>query len=116
MNESARRDVTVLQEMLAGKWTLRVLRALESGPAGFADAREAVGGAPEKSLARRLRELRCRGFVRREHVPTSQPRPRYRLTGGIGAWSPRCGPSNATSNASTVPTPGTTAATAGWRP
>jgi DNA-binding HxlR family transcriptional regulator len=74
------RDLADLQTMLSGKWAVSVLRALEAGPAGFGDLREAVGGAPEKSLARRLNELRCHGLVRREHAPTSPPRPRYRLT------------------------------------
>lgn len=63
------------------KWALHVLRGLADGPAGFGDHRERFGGAPEKSLARRLRELRCRGLVVREYEPASPQTARYRLTG-----------------------------------
>lgn len=77
-----RRRLTDLHETLSGKWALHVLRALADGPAGFGAVREAAGGAPEKSVARRLRDLRCRGLVVAERVPASPPRRRYRLTEG----------------------------------
>ncbi|QLG26667.1 helix-turn-helix transcriptional regulator [Halorarum halophilum] len=69
-----------LHGTLSGKWALHVLRGLADGPVGFGDLRERVGGAPEKSLARRLRELRCRGLLVREYEPASPPMARYRLT------------------------------------
>lgn len=75
-----RRRLADLHDTLSGKWALHVLRALADGPAGFGAVREAAGDAPEKSIARRLRELRCRGLVVAEHVPASPPRRRYRLT------------------------------------
>ena len=68
-----------LHDAVSGKWALHVLRALADGPAGFGALAEATG-APEKSLARRLRELRCRGLIAAEYVPDSPPRRRYRLT------------------------------------
>ena len=74
-----RRRLDDVHDALSGKWTPHVLRALANGPAGFGRLREATG-APEKSLARRLRDLRCRGLVAAEHVPDSPPRRRYRLT------------------------------------
>ncbi|WP_435130204.1 winged helix-turn-helix transcriptional regulator [Halobaculum sp. D14] len=75
-----RDSLTALHGTLSGKYALHVVRALADGPARFGDLREAVGDAPEKTLSRRLRELQCRDFIRRDLVPSSPPSAEYRLT------------------------------------
>lgn len=69
-----------LHEVIGGKWTLHVLRALEAGEYGFNDLQRELDGVTAKTLSRRLRELRCRGFVEKEVLATSPPATRYRLT------------------------------------
>ncbi|WP_284014100.1 winged helix-turn-helix transcriptional regulator [Halobaculum litoreum] len=71
-----------LRAALSGKWALHVLAGLRDGPRGFGDLHTDLDEVPEKTLARRLRDLRLRGLIRREVAATSPPTPRYRLTDG----------------------------------
>ena len=79
-----------LHAALSGKWALHVIAGLRDGPRAFGDLRRDLDEVPEKTLARRLRDLRLRGLIRREVVATSPPVPRYRLTGAgerlVGAF------------------------------
>ncbi|MFC7068447.1 winged helix-turn-helix transcriptional regulator [Halobaculum lipolyticum] len=75
-----RERLTDLHAALSGKWALHVLGGLRDGPRAFGDLRGHLDGVPEKTLARRLRDLRLRGLIRREVAATSPPTPRYRLT------------------------------------
>lgn len=69
-----------LHEVLGGKWALHAVRALAGGEYGFNELQRELGGVTAKTLSRRLRELRCRGFVEKEVLATSPPATRYRLT------------------------------------
>lgn len=75
-----RRRLDDLHGALAGKWALHVLRSLRDTPRGFGELRADIDGVSEKTLSRRLRELRCRGLVSRDVLPRSPPEPRYSLT------------------------------------
>ncbi|MFC7098736.1 winged helix-turn-helix transcriptional regulator [Halobaculum marinum] len=75
-----RRRLDDLHDALSGKWALHVLRSLRDTPRGFGELRADLDGVSEKTLSRRLRELRCRGLITREMLPRSPPEPRYSLT------------------------------------
>ncbi|MGK5529611.1 winged helix-turn-helix transcriptional regulator [Streptomyces sp. URMC 129] len=88
---------TVL-ELIAGKWTMLVLVALEDGrPVRFNALRRRLDGITQKMLTRTLRALERDGLLTRAVYPTVPPRVEYRLTAlgmgvgrliaGITAWS-----------------------------
>ncbi|MFI6335507.1 winged helix-turn-helix transcriptional regulator [Streptomyces sp. NPDC050535] len=69
-------------ELLAGKWTMLVLVALEDGrPMRFGELRRRLDGVTPKVLAQTLRALEREGLVTRDVYPTVPPRVEYRLTG-----------------------------------
>ncbi|SFL08511.1 transcriptional regulator, HxlR family [Halogranum rubrum] len=68
-----------LHESLGRKWTFHVLRLLSERDVGFNEMKRELDGITAKTLSRRLRELRCRGFVER-HVEATPPSTRYSLT------------------------------------
>lgn len=74
-------DLHRLREALSGKWTLHLLVGLADGPRRFSELAEELD-VPEKTLSRRLKELRARGAVERNVAPTSPPTTRYELTDG----------------------------------
>lgn len=85
-------------ELLASKWTMLVLVALEDGrPMRFAELRRRLDGVTPKVLTRTLRALEREGLLTRSVYPTVPPRVEYRLTGlgqeagglvqGITDWS-----------------------------
>ncbi|WP_326596105.1 winged helix-turn-helix transcriptional regulator [Streptomyces sp. NBC_01803] len=76
---------TVL-ELIASKWTMLVLVALEDGrPTRFNELRRRLDGVTPKMLTQTLRALERDGLLTRAVYPTVPPRVEYRLTGlGVG--------------------------------
>ncbi|MFD5627601.1 MULTISPECIES: winged helix-turn-helix transcriptional regulator [unclassified Streptomyces] len=69
-------------ELIAGKWTMLVLVALEDGrPMRFGELRRRLDGVTPKVLTQTLRALEREGLVTRDVYPTVPPRVEYRLTG-----------------------------------
>ncbi|MGJ5754525.1 HxlR family transcriptional regulator [Streptomyces puniciscabiei] len=69
-------------ELIAGKWTMLVLVALEDGrPMRFAELRRRLDGVTPKVLTQTLRALEREGLLTRTLYPTVPPRVEYRLTG-----------------------------------
>jgi DNA-binding HxlR family transcriptional regulator len=66
--------------VLAEKWTLLVVTALENGPMRTAEIRRCVDGVSEKMLIQTLRKLEGFGLVSRKSYPELPPRVEYRLT------------------------------------
>lgn len=67
-------------ELIADKWAILVIRALQDGPERYEALRRRIGGVSKPMLTRTLRELENNGLVLRTvstHVP---PRVEYRLT------------------------------------
>ncbi|WP_043676138.1 winged helix-turn-helix transcriptional regulator [Streptomyces xylophagus] len=85
-------------ELIAGKWTMLVLVALEDGrPMRFAELRRRLDGVTAKVLTQTLRALEREGLVMRTVYPTVPPCVEYLLTElgqevgglvrGITAWA-----------------------------
>ncbi|MEH0577845.1 winged helix-turn-helix transcriptional regulator [Streptomyces sp. B21-108] len=69
-------------ELIAGKWTMLVLVALEDGrPMRFAELRRRLDGVTPKMLTQTLRSLEREGLLTRSVYPTVPPCVEYRLTG-----------------------------------
>ncbi|KQW16760.1 helix-turn-helix domain-containing protein [Streptomyces sp. Root369] len=69
-------------ELIASKWTMLVLVALEDGrPMRFAELRRRLDGVTPKVLTSTLRALEREGLLTRSVYPTVPPRVEYRLTG-----------------------------------
>ncbi|WP_053850232.1 helix-turn-helix domain-containing protein [Streptomyces sp. NRRL B-24085] len=69
-------------EVIASKWTMLVLVALEDGrPMRFTELRRRLDGVTQKVLTSTLRSLEREGLLAREVYPTVPPRVEYRLTG-----------------------------------
>ncbi|MFJ3494902.1 winged helix-turn-helix transcriptional regulator [Streptomyces sp. NPDC086091] len=68
-------------ELIAGKWTMLVLVALESGrPMRYAELRRRLDGVTPKMLTQTLRALEREGLLTRVVHPTVPPSVDYRLT------------------------------------
>ncbi|AZP18625.1 winged helix-turn-helix transcriptional regulator [Streptomyces aquilus] len=68
-------------EVIASKWTMLVLVALEDGrPMRFTELRRRLDGVTQKVLTATLRSLEREGLLAREVYPTVPPRVEYRLT------------------------------------
>ncbi|AKN69087.1 HxlR family transcriptional regulator [Streptomyces sp. PBH53] len=68
-------------ELIASKWTMLVLVALEDGrPMRFAELRRRLDGVTPKVLTQTLRALEREGVLTRRVHPTVPPRVEYRLT------------------------------------
>ncbi|MCI3274674.1 winged helix-turn-helix transcriptional regulator [Streptomyces cylindrosporus] len=68
-------------ELIASKWTMLVLVALEDGrPMRFAELRRRLDGVTSKVLTQTLRALEREGLLTRQVYPTVPPRVEYRLT------------------------------------
>jgi DNA-binding HxlR family transcriptional regulator len=86
-------------ELLGGRWTGSVLRALFTGSHRFADIKAAVPNLSDTMLSQRLRELEAAGLVERHVLATSPVRVEYQLTqmgrdvepilDAVTAWSHR---------------------------
>ena len=67
--------------VLAEKWTLLIVTALEeNGAMRTAEIRRCVDGVSEKMLIQTLRKLESFGLVSRKSYPELPPRVEYRLT------------------------------------
>lgn len=67
-------------QVLQGKWTLLIVRALLDGPRGFNELGRAVGGCNPATLATRLEKLEELGLVSRTVRSYMPPRTSYELT------------------------------------
>ena len=67
-------------ELLGGRWTGAVLRALLTGSHRFADIKAAVPNLSDTMLSQRLRELEAAGLIERHVLATSPVRVEYQLT------------------------------------
>jgi len=68
-------------EVIASKWTMLVLVALEDGrPMRFTELRRRLDGVTQKVLTSTLRSLEREGLLARTVYPTIPPRVEYQLT------------------------------------
>ncbi len=67
--------------LIADKWTMLILPALQDGPRRNAELMRAVGGVSQKMLTQTLRELERNGLIERHDYGEVPPRVDYRLTG-----------------------------------
>jgi DNA-binding HxlR family transcriptional regulator len=67
-------------EIIAGKWTLLVIRDLADGCSRFCELERSLGGISPRTLSLRLRALEAEGIVQRRTYPEVPPRVEYRLT------------------------------------
>ena len=71
--------------LLSRKWTLRIVRALDSSVKRHSELARTIPGVTQKVLTETLREMECCGIVERSIYPTVPPRVEYKLTNtGIG--------------------------------
>lgn len=85
--------------VLAEKWTLLIVTALNDGPKRTAEIRRCVDGISEKMLIQTLRKLETYALVSRRSFAEVPPRVEYRLTplgrslarlaGLFGRWAER---------------------------
>jgi DNA-binding HxlR family transcriptional regulator len=66
--------------LIADKWTMLILPALQDGPRRNAELMRAVGGVSQKMLTQTLRELERNGLIERRDYGEIPPRVDYRLT------------------------------------
>ncbi|MCB1513533.1 MAG: helix-turn-helix transcriptional regulator [Hyphomicrobiaceae bacterium] len=84
-------------ELIADKWALLVLHALQPGPMRNGELMRAIGGVSQKMLTQTLRELERNGLVERLDHHEVPPRVDYRLSAlgvslsakvrDLGAWA-----------------------------
>lgn len=84
-------------ELIGGRWTGAILRALLNGVTRFSDLTEAIPGLSDRMLSERLKELEAEGIVERSVIPERPVRIEYHLTekgraletviATIGAWA-----------------------------
>ncbi|MDP2675722.1 MAG: helix-turn-helix domain-containing protein [Dehalococcoidia bacterium] len=67
-------------ELIGGRWTGAVLRALLSGVQRFTDLTETIPGLSDRMLSQRLKELEAEGIVVRTVIPETPVRVEYSLT------------------------------------
>lgn len=67
-------------ELIGGRWTGAIIRALLGGVTRFSDLNAAIPGLSDRMLANRLRELEAEGILTRVVVPEMPVRVEYRLT------------------------------------
>jgi DNA-binding HxlR family transcriptional regulator len=67
-------------ELLGGRWTGAVVRALLGGMTRFNDITAAIPGLSDRMLAERLRELEAEGLLTRDVIPEMPVRVEYHLT------------------------------------
>jgi DNA-binding HxlR family transcriptional regulator len=66
--------------LIADKWTMLILPALQDGPRRNSELLRGVGGVSQKMLTRTLRELERNGLIERRDYGEVPPRVDYRLT------------------------------------
>ena len=67
-------------ELIGGRWTGAILRALLMGLTRFSDLTEAIPGLSDRMLSERLKELEAEGIVVRRVIPDRPVRVEYHLT------------------------------------
>jgi DNA-binding HxlR family transcriptional regulator len=67
-------------ELIADKWTMLILSALDDGPRRNYELMRIVCGISQKMLTQTLRELERNGFVERRDYDEIPPKVDYRLT------------------------------------
>jgi DNA-binding HxlR family transcriptional regulator len=60
-------------ELIADKWVVLVIRALDSGPQHYGELRRRIQGITKKMLTQTLRELERNGLVHRRVVDAANP-------------------------------------------
>jgi DNA-binding HxlR family transcriptional regulator len=72
--------VTATAEILAGKWTILLLRDLAEGRCRFCELERSLEGISPRTLSLRLRALEEQGVLERKTFPEVPPRVEYSLT------------------------------------
>ena len=72
--------VLATAQIVAGKWTLLMLRDLAGGPRRFGELQRSLAGISPRTLSLRLRSLEEEGIVERREFAEAPPRVEYRLT------------------------------------
>ncbi len=67
-------------ELIGGRWTGAILRALLAGRARFTDLAGSIPGLSDRMLSERLKELEAAGIVTRTVAATTPVRIEYHLT------------------------------------
>jgi DNA-binding HxlR family transcriptional regulator len=67
-------------ELIGGRWSGAIIRALLSGCTRFTDLTETIPGLSDRMLSERLKELEAEGIVDRTVTPSTPVRIEYRLT------------------------------------
>ena len=67
-------------ELVGGRWTGVILRAMLAGKHRFSEIRDTIPEMSDRMLSRRLKELEAEGIVQREVVPETPVQVSYRLT------------------------------------
>src|SRR3954463_11734956 len=71
--------VTATAEILAGKWTILLIRDLAEGRCRFCELERSLEGISPRTLSLRLRALEEEGIVARQTFPGVPPRVEYHL-------------------------------------
>jgi DNA-binding HxlR family transcriptional regulator len=72
--------VSACAEILAGKWTILLIRDLADGRSRFCELERSLEGISPRTLSLRLRALEEQGIVERRTFPEVPPRVEYSLT------------------------------------
>lgn len=72
--------VQTVVDLIQGKWTPQILRALLPGMCRFTCLRRQLPGISAKVLSQRLRELEAQGLLLRTVLPCVPPAVEYRLS------------------------------------
>jgi DNA-binding HxlR family transcriptional regulator len=72
--------VTATADILAGKWTILLIRDLADGRSRFCELERSLAGISPRTLSLRLRALEDHGVIERRTFPEVPPRVEYSLT------------------------------------
>jgi len=72
--------VSACAEIIAGKWTILLVRDLADGRSRFCELERSLEGISPRTLSLRLRALEEQGVVERRTFPEVPPRVEYSLT------------------------------------
>ena len=72
--------VTATAEILAGKWTILLIRDLAEGRCRFCELERSLEGISPRTLSLRLRALEEQGILQHKTFPEVPPRVEYSLT------------------------------------
>ncbi len=86
--DTAECPVVLTARVVSGKWTLLVLRDLESGAKRFTELERSLAGISPRTLSQRLRSLEGDGILARRAYCETPPRVEYSLTAKGSALLP----------------------------